>query len=244
LSGRYNFIVYYRRILLAMAALVAMILASMPGDAAAVPISGTFSGTAASGWLRVSEREYIDLSGETVTGSFRIDPALIPDTPLTVSPDGRSASIQHYLPEDASPYMTLSLTVHDAETYFETGQEGNTLYLESDSGGQEVIFGLTALFPYHNAFFTLTGPAGSLFDPFNPQTLRVDANTVLESISFFASRDFGGEVNNLNVQFDEVAAAVPEPSALGLLGVGLAVLVGLGARPRRANRLWTRRAIQ
>jgi len=108
------------------------------------------------------------------------------------------------------------------------------LYLVSTSEGQSVGFGINSLYPYHNAGFSIAGPAGSLFDPFLPQTLRVDADTVLTSVSFFFSRDFGlNGLSNLHAQIDEVAVAVPEPGALGLLGLGVAGLAGLGARSRR-----------
>jgi hypothetical protein len=41
---------------------------------------------------------------------------------------------------------------------------------------------------------TMTGPPGSLFDPFIPKTLPVDANTFLISLHFFDARDFVGRV--------------------------------------------------
>jgi hypothetical protein len=230
-SMRYTVAVQSGRICLGIAGLVVMLLVGVPGDAGAVPISGTFSGTATGSWLRLPNGEFSDFDGETVTGTFRIDPALIPDDPPGDIVDGQRATFAH----SGASYVSLSFTVRGEDvTFVNGGEAGDLLYLVSTSEGQSVGFGINSLYPYHNAGFSIAGPAGSLFDPFLPQTLRVDADTVLTSVSFFFSRDFGlNGLSNLHAQIDEVAVAVPEPGALGLLGLGVAGLAGLGARSRR-----------
>jgi hypothetical protein len=129
---------------------------------------------------------------------------------------------------------------------FVTGEPGDLFGLQSTSTGQRVNVGIGSLYPYYNASFSMVGPPGSLFDPFLPQTLRVDANTFLTNLSFFGGRDFGlGGLNNLRVRFDGVGTvAVPELGVLGIVGVGLAGLAGLAARPRRVNCFWPCRALQ
>jgi hypothetical protein len=238
LNMRCDVAVRLGRIFLGSAALAVMIIVSVPGDAGAVPISGSFSGTAAGSRFRLPNGEFSNFNGETVTGTFQIDPALIPgDPPYLISPespDGQSASFLH----SGAPYASLSFTAHGEKVNFATGGlSSDFLTLVSTSQGQQVNFGIGETYPYNNASLTLAGPPGSLFDPFIPQTLHVDADTFLSSVSFFFSRDFGASVVGLTVQFNEAATTVPEPGILGLIGAGMVGLAGLGARPRRRARI-------
>jgi hypothetical protein len=97
---RCNVAVRAGRTFLGFAALAVMAIVSLPGDASAVPISGSFSGTAAASRFRLPNGDFSNFDGETVTGTFQIDPALIPgDPPFSItpaSPDGQSANFYHF----------------------------------------------------------------------------------------------------------------------------------------------------
>jgi len=218
-----------------MAALTGLILVSSPNEASAVPIIGNFSGIATDSRLRISERETIDFDGETVTGSIRINPDLIPNIPFSISPDGTTAYFYHTESSGGGSYVLLTLIAHGARLTFNRGEAGSTMTLYSDSNSQRVYFGIGALYPYYNASLWLEGPPGTLFDNFDPRTLRVDANTEVTSVSFFAGREFGAGVKDVESRFEGVnyAVEIPEPAALALLAVGLAGLAGLTARSRK-----------
>src|SRR3954470_14475644 len=118
LNMRCNVAVQAGRIFLGFAALTAIIIVSVPGDASAVPISGSFSGTAAASRFRLPNGDFSNFDGETVTGTFQIDPALFPaDPPYSItpaSPDGQSA----WFPYSEASYGSLSFTAHGEKVTF------------------------------------------------------------------------------------------------------------------------------
>jgi len=195
-------------------------------------VTGSFTGTAHAELLPLpfpEPRPIEFYDGATVTGSFSLN---VVNPYFQVGGDNYA-----YFFNGPGSSMTVSYDIKGV--HFDYSSDMAVILLDKGTGPtpSDTVMIATDFIPkYQGAIFQWAAAPGSLFDPFDPNSLRLDATAPIAFSAYFANADAKIRVS-VDVAPDgwsfDTTSPVPELSSAVMLLVGLAVLALWRAVARR-----------
>jgi hypothetical protein len=187
-------------------------------------VTGTFTGTAHASYTAIPippPRPIEFYDGATVTGSFSLD---VVNPYFQVGGDNYA-----YFFNGPGSSMTMSFDIKGVR--FDYSSDMSVILLDNGpvSNPSDTVMVATDFHPkFQGASFQWMAAPGSLFDPFDPNTLRLDGAGPIGFDAYFANADAKIAVN-VDVApggwtFD-TTSPVPEVSSAAMLLAGMAVLL-------------------